>query len=365
MPNDTGTGDGATQNALSKVAEYDAGSAIEAILFPPSGEATGENAAPPAEAEEAGQAADADAEQGSESGESADADSTTPDEVVSQDSEADEASESNGPETEQAEGEEQEEVAAEAPKRDGMQKRIDKLTRQRRELEAKLKEQEAKLAELATAVEQTKQADAVPAPVVQSDNPFAVVDDPAKLEVERDNALRVLDVLDPDMDEYTYTGSDGKQVTLDKVAIKAARKQARAALDVHIPRQERFLQQRQTVLPQVKTLYPQLFDKTNQAYSAAQNLLRQLPELRRLPNYEQIVARYLVGEQAEANYLAKAKAPAKPATAAKKAPAQPKAPVVAPKPPLRKADAEAATFRDRWTKSRDNRDLADYLGRIV
>ncbi len=198
-----------------------------------------------------------------------------------------------------------------------VQKRIDKLTAEKRATEALV--EQLKAAKPAEAAEP-------PAPVVVPlDNPddkTAVVRSESELERVEREARSALDFIEEHRiqiqkallrDEDTVTIS-GQAVPVEQL-VKAER-EAKRHLDRYIPARRQFLKAHVEATRSAQSVMPTLFDKATPEYQEYQAFKRANPAFNALPNADHVYALYLKGQAAlKAEQEAAAKKPVTPAAA--------------------------------------------------
>lgn len=232
-------------------------------------------------------------------------------------------------------------------KKPGWQKRIDKLTFEKKESEEALKaaqekatELEARLAELESNPPEAK-PEAETATATQPDSLLAL-DSLDAVEAHRSRLEDLRDVLD----DYKATGwegtnAQGEPLEYTPEQIKAQLASVRAELRA-LPGVEKALRQRdETYRPQLAERYDWWSDARDPRRIEVNSLLKQFPELRRAPNHELILANHVAME---------AQLKQKPASESRKAEAKAKAPSVPaddPPPVPDTATAAPATHRSQ------------------
>ena len=233
----------------------------------------------------------------------------------------DQASEPTDEQTE-SQAEPPDEVLSESEDNDesqGYRKRIDKLTRQKKEALEKAEILERELNDTKTKLEQT-QAER-PVPSMGSNDPFSDVWDVSKLNDEWSKARNLRRWCEDNIDGCEI---DGKEYSSDEV--KQIRRRVEDALDLHIPNRSRFLQNYQQIKPVAEQLYPFWKDRASTEYTEAQAVLRQLPQLSSLPEYQVLIGDFIAGRKLRMESL-KGKTIMRPIV---KAPNQPGKPTMAP-----------------------------------
>jgi len=236
----------------------------------------------------------------------------------------------------------------------GYRKRIDKLTRQKREALEKADALERELNETKTKLEQN-QSDR-PVPVVNQTDPFADVWDAKKLDDEWNKAR--------DLKRWCEDNIDGCEIGDKEYSsneIKQIKRRVEDALDMHIPSRARFLNNYKQIQPIAEQIYPFWKDRKSAQYTEAQAVLRQLPQLSALPEHQVLVGDFLEGRRLRMERETKGKTPVRvPA----KAPNQPGKPTAAPvKKDAAKANLQFA--KSRFEKTGGTSELAQVLKRIL
>ena len=238
----------------------------------------------------------------------------------------------------------------------GYRKRIDKLTRQKREAIEKAGELERELNETKSKLEKS-QTDR-PVPVVNQADPFADVWDAKKLDDEWSKAR--------DLRRWCEDNIDGCEIgdkEYSSSEIKQIKRRVEDALDVHIPSRARFLNNYKQIQPIAEQIYPFWRDRSSTQYTEAQQVLRQLPQLAALPEHQVLVGDFLEGRRLRLEREAtKGKPSAK--LPLKTAPKQPGKPTASPvKKDGAQANIDAA--KSRFAKSGGESELARLLERIL
>ena len=238
----------------------------------------------------------------------------------------------------------------------GYRKRIDKLTRQKREALEKADELERELNETKTKLEQNQSER--PVPVVNQTDPFADVWDAKKLDDEWTKARDLKRWCEDNIDGCEV---EGKEYSAEDV--KQIKRRVEDAIDLHIPSRARFLQNYQQIKPIAETLYPWWKDRSAAEYTEAQAVLRQLPQIASLPEYQVLVGDFIAGRKLR---LAQESAKGKPSATRPlvKAPSQPGRPTAIPaKKDAAKVGLDAA--KSQFRKSGTTTELAQVLKRML
>ena len=237
----------------------------------------------------------------------------------------------------------------------GFRKRIDKLTRQKREAQEKADALERELNEAKTKLEQSVDR---PAPVQSAADPFADIWDASKLNDEWSKARNLKRWCEDNIDGCEV---EGKEYSSDEV--KQIKRRVEDAIDLHIPNRARFLQNYQQIKPIAEQLYPWWKDRSATEYTEAQAVLRQLPQIASLPEYQVLVGDFIAGRKLR---LAQESAKGKPSATRPlaKAPSQPGRPTAIPaKKDAAKVGLENA--KSKFTKSGTTTELAQVLKRML
>ena len=194
-----------------------------------------------------------------------------------------------------------------------VQKRIDKVIAEKKAIEAKLAEVEAKLA----APQDTPEA---PAPVVipleSPDDKTVAAKSEADLEKLARDAQSALDFI------------EGNELAIQKAALRdedkvviggrefelnyllEAKREAKRHLDRYIPARRQFLKANATAQQEAQTILPAMFTRGTPEYLEFQGLKRQYPALAAIPDAERLWALAKRGQQALAAEKAAAAKPA-------------------------------------------------------
>ena len=236
----------------------------------------------------------------------------------------------------------------------GFRKRIDKLTRQKREAQEKADALERELNEAKTKLEQSVER---PAPVQSAADPFSDIWDASKLNDEWSKARNLKRWCEDNIDGCEI---EGKEYSAEDV--KQIKRRVEDAIDLHIPNRARFLQNYQQIKPIAEQLYPWWKDRSATEYTEAQAVLRQLPQIASLPEYQVLVGDFIAGRKLR---LAQESAKGKPSATRPlvKAPSQPGRPTAIPaKKDAAKVSLENA--KSKFTKSGTTTELAQVLKRM-
>lgn len=295
----------------------------------------GAQPSPAAEPEEASEDNDLSQSDENESEESADAETEEDAEATAEDDKSDDDAEDED----------------EKPEPDRVQKRIDKLTAQKKAaaeeaaaVKAQYEDAQKRLAELEAQVNEAAR------PVLQptAENPLADVDTPEALDAKIKSAQEVRRWALRNTDGATVKKPDGSEVYLDADQVKDYLIKANDVLTVHAPARQQWLAQRQPAVEAAKNLFPDIFKKGSAMHTAYQATVKQAPELLKLPQHEYWVGLALYGEQQlmarQAAEQAKAKAQKKVSSDKAKTPT-PVSPVSSPKTSAK--GAVSKNVRDR------------------
>lgn len=273
---------------------------------------------------------------------------------------AEDQSEAAEPTAEQTEprAESPEEVLSETEEEEeslGVRKRIDKLTRQKKEAIERAEALERELNDAKAKLEQT--ADRPVAVANQSDF-FSDVWDVTKLNDEWTKARNLKRWCEDNIDGCEV---DGKEYSAEDV--KQIRRRVEDAIDLHIPNRARFLQSYQQIKPVAEQLYPWWKDRSSAEYTAAQQVLRQLPQISQLPEYQVLIGDFIEGRRLRLERESAKGKPSLPRVPAK-APSQPGKPTAAP---VKKdaAQAQLQAAKSQFRRSGSTTELAQVLKRML
>ena len=262
---------------------------------------------------------------------------------------------------------------SEDPKNDGetedkstkkLEKRIDKLTRRRKEAET--------LAEsLKTENEQLK-ADIEKRSVIKleatPEDPLSDLDDVTELEAKVSAAKKVRAWALQNPDGATVTNADGTERYVDRAEMAKFIAQTDALLSDHAPARREYLRERAAILPEAKATYPALFKAGSEEHQVLVDTLRRVPSLKRLPGYELVIGDAITGMKLR-HASAQSKSDTAKAATAKQSSAKTGARAIAPAIPKASASRPpAASTRaksnelDRVLSSGRMDDLAAYFG---
>lgn len=238
-----------------------------------------------------------------------------------------------------------------------VQKRINKLTAQRKEAQAKAEALERELNEAKSKLEELSTKPEV-APVASMDNPFSDVWDDAKLTEEWNKARDLKRWCEDNQDGCEL---NGKEYTRED--IKQIRRKVEDALDLHIPKRAAFIQQHRQIKPIAENIYPWWKDRSAVEYTEAQSVIRQMPQIAQLPEYQVLIGDFIEGRKLR---MAREKTASKPAAKApaKMAPKQPGTPASSPaRVDTSKAELNAA--KSKFLKSGGQEELTQLLKRAL
>ena len=286
-------------------------------------------------------------------------------------SESEDASEDVNEEATSESSEDEDEAGEdEAPTQDKIQKRIDKLTAQKKAaaeeaaaVKSQYEEAQKRLAELEAQVNEAAR------PVLQptAENPLADVDTEEALTAKVKSAQEVRRWALKNTDGATVKRPDGTEVYLDADQVKDYLIKADDVLTIHAPARQQWLAQRQPAVEAAKNLFPDIFKKGTPLHTAYQATIKQAPELLKLPQNEYWVGLALYGEQQlmakQAAEAAKTKAAGKVSSA--KATAKTPTPVKPISSPKTSTKGASKVTRDRMLASGRLDDVADFMSEAL
>ena len=210
-------------------------------------------------------------------------------------------------------------------------KRIGKEVRKRKEATEAKEAAESKVKELRAQLEQAEAAvrasDFAPPPT--DANPFANLNTLQEVQKEMMRAEQTMEWAEDNPDGALVDSEDGEQeYTAEEV--REIKKRASRALRRQLPEQQGYIQSRDNLEPEALDAYPWWNDKASSEFQAASQVLRNMPELARFPDYKLVVGDYLDGMVNRMNRNTQKVQPK--AKEVKKAPSQPTAPSAEPAP---------------------------------
>ncbi len=200
----------------------------------------------------------------------------------------------------------------------GVQKRIDKLTAQRKEAQEKAETLER---ELETAKAKLQELESTPStPASSKSNPLSDVWEFQKLNQIFEEARGVKRWCEDNSDGVVL--QDGRE--LSSKDVRDIKRKAEDNIEINIPQRVQYLQQFSKAKQEAETMFPFWKDRTSPDYLEAQGALKTIPEIKNHPEYQKFIGWAIVGKKAMDE---KAK---KPSQIIKKAPSQPAQPKVSP-----------------------------------
>lgn len=217
--------------------------------------------------------------------------------------EAEESEESAEKEAEpEAESEAGEEEEADEPvvSKDVFQKRVDKLTAQKKAAEEKAAEVAKRLEELEKAkAEAEAKLNEASRPVLSPtpDNPLADISSEAELEQRIQSAHAVRRWALQNSDGATVKAADGTEKFVDAAEVKQYLIQADDLLTIHAPARREWLKEYSAMHEPVKEVFPQLFQAGTPENKSYLDYLKKRPSFAREPDRDYVFAMALLGEQ--------------------------------------------------------------------
>ena len=253
---------------------------------------------------------------------------------------SDEPETSEEPEAEEPQETEAEETQERRPT--GVDKRISKLTAQRKEAEERAKQLEDEL-------EALKRSQA--APRINPKNPYSGLISKEKIEAEYEKQKEIRLFCERYPDGYYAEGKE----PIDKEQIAKAKVAAIRAIEDFLPKQLDYVEKTEAFHASAIKEFPWLKDKTDQRTVLVNRFVDSVPEIKRFPDYE-IYAAHLASGMTTYQQQKRA---AKSGTVAQHVPVQPGM-TVAPAPQSKKPDAvKAKLAEERYRKSSSLDDLSD------
>ena len=236
------------------------------------------------------------------------------------------------------------------------QKRIDKLTRQRRDAEDEVKDLRGEIKDLRNQV--TDNAN-TPVSRTNSASPFEHLTSQEQIDAERQKAKDLRRWCRKNRDGAVINGKNG-EVEYDSDQIEDILENAEEALDTHLPEREKFLEASAYWEPEAVKAYPWIDDRGSNEYKLFNQALKAFPQVKALPDYKILLGDMLVGRALRMSKEttepeSKIKAKAKP-----KAPKQPAAPS-ADRTTTPPTAAKVTANKNRFLRSGEESDLAEVM----
>lgn len=172
-----------------------------------------------------------------------------------------------------------------------LEKRINTLTRRRKEAETAAEELRVENDNLKAEVEKRSVIRLEPT----AEDPLADMDSLAELDAKVSAAKKVRSWALQNPDGATVTNPDGTERYVDRAEIAKFVAQTDALLTDHAPARKEYLAQREVILPEAKAAYPDLFKVGSAEHKVLIDTLKQVPALKRLPGYEMVIGDALLG----------------------------------------------------------------------
>ena len=236
------------------------------------------------------------------------------------------------------------------------QKRIDKLTRQRREAEDEVKDLRDEIKDLRNQV--TDNAN-TPTPRSGSTNPFEHLTSQDQIEAEKQKARDLRKWCRRNRDGAVVNGKNG-EVEYDADQIQDILENAEDALDTHLPERERFVEANAYWEPEAEKAYPWINDRSSSEHKLFNQALKAFPAIQSLPDYKILLGDMLVGRALRMSKESGKADPIKKPKAKPKAPKQPSAPS-ADRTPTPPTAAAVTANKNRFLKSGEESDLAELM----
>lgn len=195
--------------------------------------------------------------------------------------------------------------------------RVDKLTAQKKELEAKLAEAEAKAT--------TSPVPELVALAPTQSNPFSNLATLESVTKELEQAESVIKWAVENSDGVVVKGKDGTESEYTSEDVAKIRYNAEKAIRSDLPKQWQYVQEAKHFSTIAEAEYPWLKDKTSKNYTEAHAALQAFPELLRFAEHKVVVGDLIAGRRLREAKAAKAKTPAVALKAAPKIVAKPAA----------------------------------------
>lgn len=216
---------------------------------------------------------------------------------------AEEETDEEATEEEQSDEEADKETDGKGRALEKLEKRIDRITRKRREAETALEELREEHDRLKGEFESRTPIRLEPTP----EDPLADIETADDLESKVSAAKKVRAWALANPDGATVTNADGSERYVDRAEMAKFIAQTDALLTDHAPARKEYLREREAILPEAKSTYPDLFKPGTQQHQVLIDTLKQVPALKRLPGYEMVIGDALLGMQLRMERAAKSK----------------------------------------------------------
>jgi len=223
----------------------------------------------------------------------------------------------------------------------GEQRRINKLTKNWREAEDKVKHQDERIRYLEN-LAQSNQSQTKPRPTAE--NPYAYMQNQEEVEGEEHLVEEWLDWCEDNPDGGER---DGKDYTDDEV--RSIRKACRKAQSKHLPAQRRYVEKLSQYTQVAETIYPFWAKPYSQEHQVAKDMLKQVPGIMSDPSYKIIVGDALYGRAMREQMASKMRNGNTKAAPSRKAPPQPGTPKASVAAPTRRDGATSAALNDFYS----------------
>jgi len=222
----------------------------------------------------------------------------------------------------------------------GEQRRINKLTKNWREAEDRVKHQEDRIRYLES---QARENPDQVKPRPTAENPYAYMQTGEEVEGEEHLVEEWLDWCEDNPDGGER---DGKDYTDDDV--RGIKKACRKAQSKHLPAQRRYVEKLSQYTQVAETIYPFWAKPYSQEHQIAKEMLKQVPGIMNDPSYKIIVGDALYGRAMREQMASKMRKGNK-AAPNRKAPPQPGTPKASVAAPTRRDGATSAALNDFYS----------------
>ena len=238
--------------------------------------------------------------------------------------ESPEGGESDGPEEQpepvesddteaQAADDEEESAGEDSKSQDKVNKRMATLTAKRKLAEENRREAEQQLAEVKAENQKLQdQLNKQGTEQLKSIDPLADVFSKKDLKnkIKENREYRLWALRNPDGGEMKFP--DGSTKVYDSDEVEGILKYAEDNLSDHIPSREKWIEQNKQMADLARKQFPAWNDSSSPVYSEYQEILQQMPEIKRFPHYEVLAGIFQMGLGLYNKQLQSGKTPAKP-----------------------------------------------------
>ena len=233
----------------------------------------------------------------------------------------------------------------------GAQKRIDKLTRNWREAEERVKAQDERIRYLE---DMARDNQTQVKPTATAENPYAYMQSQEEVDAEEQLVEEWLDWCEDNPDGGERDGKD-----IDDAQVRDIKKACRKAQSKHLPAQRMYVDKLNQFNSLAEQIYPFWTKPYSQEHQIAKTMLKSVPGVMHDPSYKIIIGDALYG-RAMREQMAEKMRTGNRATTPKKAPPQPSTPSASVPSQTRRDAANSGALQDFYS----NNGSEDALARL-